>query len=180
MPEIESLVQNKNNIILIGMPGVGKSTVGVILAKVLGMSFIDSDLVIQEKTGKRLKEIISEQGIDGFNAVENQVNSELLVENSVIATGGSAVYGKEAMQHFQEIGTIVYLAIDYGDLIGRLGDLDERGVVHREGQTLQDIYEERVVLYEKYADITVKEYDGNINIESTVSAIVDAVKEVEK
>jgi shikimate kinase len=180
MPEIESLVQNKNNIILIGMPGVGKSTVGVILAKVLGMSFIDSDLVIQEKTGKRLKEIISEQGIDGFNAVENQVNSELLVENSVIATGGSAVYGKEAMQHFQEIGTIVYLSIDYGDLIGRLGDLDERGVVHREGQTLQDIYEERVVLYEKYADITVKEYDGNINIESTVSAIVDAVKEVEK
>lgn len=180
MPEIESLVQNKNNIILIGMPGVGKSTVGVILAKVLGMSFIDSDLVIQEKTGKRLKEIISEQGIDGFNAVENQVNSELLVENSVIATGGSAVYGKEAMEHFQGIGTIVYLSIDYGDLIGRLGDLDERGVVHREGQTLQDIYEERVVLYEKYADVTVREYDGNINIESTVSAIVDAVKEVER
>ena len=159
----------KNNVVLIGMPGVGKSTSGVILAKVLNFDFLDSDLVIQKKTGQRLKDIISREGIDGFNAVENQINREIQCENTVIATGGSVVYGKEAMEHFQEIGTIVYLKISYESLDERLGDLDERGVVHKKGQTLRDIYEERTALYEKYADVTV-ELDGK-----TVAETVDAV-----
>ncbi|MCI5822141.1 MAG: shikimate kinase [Lachnospiraceae bacterium] len=165
----------KNNVVLIGMPGVGKSTSGVILAKVLNFDFLDSDLVIQKKTGKRLKDIISGEGIDGFNAVENQINREIQCENTVIATGGSVVYGKEAMEHFQKIGTIVYLKISYESLDERLGDLDERGVVHKKGQTLQDIYEERTALYEKYADVTV-ELDGK-TVAETVDAVLAALQQ---
>ena len=165
----------KNNVVLIGMPGVGKSTSGVILAKVLNYDFLDSDLVIQKKTGQRLKDIISGEGIDGFNAVENQINREIQCENTVIATGGSVVYGKEAMAHFREIGTIVYLKISYESLDERLGDLDERGVVHKKGQTLQDIYEERTALYEKYADVTV-ELDGK-TVAETVDAVLAALQQ---
>ena len=165
----------KNNVVLIGMPGVGKSTSGVILAKVLNYDFLDSDLVIQKKTGQRLKDIISGEGIDGFNAVENQINREIQCENTVIATGGSVVYGKEAMEHFQKIGTIVYLKISYESLDERLGDLDERGVVHKKGQTLQVIYEERTALYEKYADVTV-ELDGK-TVAETVDAVLAALQQ---
>ena len=165
----------KNNVVLIGMPGVGKSTSGVILAKVLNYDFLDSDLVIQKKTGQRLEDIISGEGIDGFNAVENQINREIQCENTVIATGGSVVYGKEAMEHFQKIGTIVYLKISYESLDERLGDLDERGVVHKKGQTLQDIYEERTALYEKYADVTV-ELDGK-TVAETVDAVLAALQQ---
>lgn len=163
-----------DNIILIGMPGVGKSTAGVILAKVLNYDFLDSDLVIQKETKKRLKEIIAERGIDGFNAIENEINSRIEVDHTVIATGGSVVYGAQAMAHFAEIGTIVYLKISYEQLDRRLGDLDERGVVHRENQTLRDLYEERTRLYEKYADITV-ELDGR-DVAETVEALTDALQ----
>ena len=99
------------NIVLIGMPGVGKSTSGVILAKVMNYDFLDSDLVIQQQTKKLLKEIIREEGIDGFNAVENQINAGIDVENTVIATGGSVIFGAEAMAHFKETGIVVYLRI---------------------------------------------------------------------
>ena len=163
-----------DNIILIGMPGVGKSTAGVIMAKVLNYDFLDSDLVIQKETKKRLKEIIAERGIDGFNAIENEINSRIEVDHTVIATGGSVVYGAQAMAHFAEIGTIVYLKISYEQLDRRLGDLDERGVVHRENQTLRDLYEERTQLYEKYADITV-ELDGR-DVAETVEALTDALQ----
>ncbi len=164
----------KNNVILIGMPGVGKSTSGVILAKVLNYDFLDSDLVIQKQMGKRLKEIIRELGVDGFNAIENEINSRIDVESTVIATGGSVVYGKEAMEHFRGIGTIVYLRIGYEQLDERLGDLDERGVVHKKGQTLQDIYEERTRLYEKYADVVV-DLDRK-NVAETVDAVLEAIR----
>lgn len=165
----------KNNIILIGMPGVGKSTVGVILAKKLGMSFLDSDLVIQEKLGKLLKEILREEGVVGFLEIENRINSEICVENSVIATGGSAVFGERAMRHFRGMGIIVYLSLSYAELAERLGDLDERGVAHTQGQTLRDIYEERLPLYEKYADITVS-LDGNgSDIGAAVVKLADAI-----
>ena len=153
------------NIVLIGMPGVGKSTSGVILAKVLNYDFLDSDLVIQHQTGKLLKEIIA-----GFNAVENEINSQIDVENTVIATGGSVIFGADAMAHFKESGIVVYLRISYDLLDERLGDLDERGVVHKEGQTLRDIYNERTALYEKYADITV-DLDGK-DVAGTVDAVV--------
>lgn len=144
-----------NNIVLIGMPGAGKSTVGVVLAKKLGYRFIDSDLVIQEQTGELLHSIISKKGIDGFNSLENEINSKINAINTVIATGGSAVYGKEAMAHFKAIGKVVYLKHSFEEIKMRLGDLNERGVSIKEGQTLEELYAERVPLYEKYADITV-------------------------
>lgn len=150
------------NIILTGMPGAGKSTVGVVLAKKLGYGFTDSDLVIQKKTGKLLYQLIEERGEAGFLALENEINASLRRNFSVIATGGSAVYGKEAMDHFGQIGKIVYLKLSCGELEERLGDLRERGVVLRKGQTLPDLYEERVPLYEKYANITIDCYGKSI------------------
>lgn len=141
----------RDNIVLIGMPGAGKSTVGVVLAKKLGYSFVDSDLVIQEKHGKLLHQLIEENGVEGFWKIENDVNASLALHNSVIATGGSAIYGQEAMEHLREIGTVVYLKLPYEEIAERLGDLNARGVTLQPGQTLQDLYEERIPLYEKYA-----------------------------
>lgn len=158
-----------NNVILIGMPGVGKSSAGVVLAKVLGYKFLDSDILIQEREGKLLKNIISEVGIKGFIDVENKINSGIETENTVIATGGSVIYGKEAMEHLKSIGKVVYLKASYEEIDKRLGNLVGRGVVMHEGQTLRDLYEERVPLYEKYADIVVEE-DG-ISIRDTVALI---------
>ncbi len=143
------------NIILIGMPGSGKSTVGVVLAKKLGYQFIDSDLVIQERCRKLLHQLIDERGEAGFVMLENEVNASILADSAVIATGGSAVYGEEAMAHFRQIGKIVYLELAFEELEKRLGDLHERGVVLKEGMTLKELYEERIPLYEKYADIVV-------------------------
>ena len=147
----------KDNVILIGMPGSGKSTVGVILAKLLGKSFIDSDIVIQQTTGKLLSEIIDSEGVDGFVAAEGRINRKIVCTNTVISTGGSAVMNSEAMEYFRKRGVVVYLSVDQADLAGRLGDLRKRGVVCREGQTLSDIYAERLPLYMKYADITIHE-----------------------
>ena len=143
------------NIVLIGMPGAGKSTVGVVLAKHEGFGFLDSDLVIQEKTGLLLHEIISREGDEGFRQVENRVNASLQVRHTVIATGASGVSGREAMQHLRRIGTVVYLKLSCPSIAERLGDLKERGVTLKEGQTLQQLYDERVPLYERYADITI-------------------------
>ena len=146
-----------NNIILIGMPGVGKSTLGVVLAKVLGFQFIDADLLIQEQERKKLHQIIKEVGINGFMEIENQVNASIEAERSVIATGGSVVYCRQAMSHLKEIGTVVYLKVSLSTLEKRLGNLKRRGVILKKGQTLKDLYEERVPLYEKYADVVVDE-----------------------
>ena len=147
----------KSNIVMIGMPAAGKSTVGVILAKRLGFSFIDVDLLIQEKTGKLLKEIIAESGNDGFLKVEEEVNAGLDVKKSIIAPGGSVIYGARAMEHLREIGTVVYLKLTYEDLENRLGNLKDRGVVLKDGMTLRDLYEERSAYYERYADVTIDE-----------------------
>lgn len=163
----------KKNIVLIGMPGVGKSTVGVILAKVLGYQFVDADLLIQKQEGKKLKDIIAERGTDGFIEVENRVNASIEAEETIIATGGSVVYGKEAMEHLKEIGQVVYLELPYRVLEHRLRDIKGRGVVLREGQTLKDLYEERTPLYEKYADIVISE--KGLNVEETVSRLVEAL-----
>ncbi len=147
---------NKTCVILTGMPGAGKSTVGVVLAKRLGMRFVDSDLVIQERYGKLLHDLIEERGIEGFWALENDVNTSLRGTNSVIATGGSAIYGGEAMEHFREIGTVVYLALPCEEIARRLGDLNARGVTLKPGQSLEDLYAERTPLYEKYAHVTIQ------------------------
>ena len=166
---------NRDNIVLIGMPGVGKSTVGVVLAKALGYQFVDADLLIQEAEGKLLSELIEEHGTDGFIEIENRVNSQIQTHRSVIATGGSVVYGKEAMEHLKSIGTVVYLKQNLRVLQRRLRNLKGRGVVLKEGQTLADLYKERTVLYEKYADITVDQYKQSI--EQTLKAVRKALEE---
>ena len=149
-------MKSSKNVILIGMPGSGKSTVGVVLAKVLGYRFIDSDLEIQSQEGKRLPELIEEFGTEGFLDIEARVNASIEAERCVIATGGSVVYRDSAMQHLKEEE--------------RLGDLRCRGVALQEGQTLQSLYEERIPLYEKYADITVDE--TNMSVEETMEQVV--------
>lgn len=167
-----------NNIVLIGMPAVGKSTAGVILAKVLGYQFVDVDLEIQKQEKRLLKDIIAQDGIDGFIKVENRVNSELNIDNAVISTGGSVVYGQEAMEHLREIGTVVYLKLPYRVISRRLNNIEGRGVVLREGQTLKKLYDERVPLYEKYAHITVDE--TGLNIEKTVLRIIEEINKCQK
>ena len=146
---------NKNNIILIGMPGAGKSTVGVVLAKHLGYEFIDSDLLIQKQYGKLLQALIEEHEVEGFWQIEEQVNASVNTDKAVIATGGSVIYGPKAMEHLREIGTVIYLKLPCGEIESRVGDLTSRGVTRQAGQTLQDLYDERTPLYEKYAHITI-------------------------
>ena len=167
---------DKNNIVLIGMPGVGKSTVGVILAKVLGYQFLDADLLIQQQEGRLLKDIIAEAGTDGFIEVENRVNAGIECSNTIIATGGSVVYGQEAMEHLREIGTVVYLEVPYAIIEKRLSDIKGRGVVLKDGQTLYDLFMERTPLYEKYADLRVSE--EGMNVEQTVELLVDNLQKL--
>lgn len=164
----------KKNVILIGMPGCGKSTVGVVLAKKLGFQFVDSDLVIQAQSGKLLYQLIEELGEAGFLALENKINAQIQTEQTVIATGGSAVYGKEAMDHFKETGTVVYLKIPFEELNKRLGDLHKRGVVIKKGSSLKELYRERVPLYEKYADITVD--CSGIDLRNVMEKIAEKIK----
>lgn len=161
----------KDNIVLIGMPGVGKSTVGVILAKMIGYQFTDADLLIQKQEGKLLHEIIAEKGTDGFIEIEERVNASIEASHTIIATGGSVVYGKKAMEHLSRIGTVVYLNVPYDTLEKRLEDIKGRGVVLKEGQTLRTLYDERTPLYEKYADIEISE-DG-LNVEQTVEKLLE-------
>jgi shikimate kinase len=161
---------------MIGMPGVGKSPVGVILAKLIGYKFVDTDLIIQEKEKKLLREIISEQGIDGFIETENRILSSIDMKEAVIATGGSVVYGNDAMKKLSEKSIVVYLKLDYNKLKYRLGNIKNRGVVIRNGQSLNGLYKERVPLYEKYADVTIDE--NGCNVEKTVSKILAAVNDL--
>lgn len=161
---------NRRNIILIGMPASGKSTVGVILAKEMKLKFTDTDLILQEQTDQTLIEIIDERGMKGFLELENLTLSTLSVSRSVIATGGSAVYGSEAMENLKELGTIVYLKHRFEVINSRLNNIETRGVVMENGQTLQDLYNERTPLYEKWADLTI-EADG-LTTEQTVCKIV--------
>ncbi len=163
----------KSNIVLVGMPGVGKSTLGVILAKILGYRFLDADLVIQEREGKLLKEIIEDEGVEGFMSVENEVNASIECERTIIATGGSVIYGKEAMEHLKDIGEIIYLKADYDVLNKRLSNLKGRGVVLKDGQDLKDLYEERTPMYEYYADYVIDE--TNCDIEQTIEKILEKI-----
>lgn len=162
-----------DNLIFIGMPAVGKSTVGVIVAKQLGYGFIDTDLLIQEAEGKLLRDIIRERGIDGFLEVEDRVNVSVAAEKTVISPGGSVIYCENAMKHYKEIGTVVYLQASFETINKRLSNARNRGVVLRNGQTLRDLYDERVRLFEKYADITICE-DGH-TLEDTVDSVLASV-----
>lgn len=163
-----------NNIIFIGMPAAGKSTIGVVAAKRLGYEFIDTDLLIQKKEKSLLKDIIETKGIDGFLAIEDQINSEVEAERAVIAPGGSVVYCENAMRHYKEIGTVVYLQASYQTISERIGDPKKRGVVLYDGQTLKDLYEERRGLFEKYADVIICE-DGR-TLEDTIEEVIEKFK----
>ena len=165
--------KNTSTIILRGMPGAGKSTLGVVLAKILGYEFIDADLLIQSKLDKTLQKIIDACGPAGFIEVENEVLCTLETNRAVVATGGSAVYSDEAMKHLASIGTVVYLKVSYEELENRLGGLHERGVVMKNGMgmSLADLYEERLPLYEKYADLTI-DIDG-LTVRDAARKLVD-------
>lgn len=156
------------SIILIGMPSCGKSTLGVLLAKKLGLEFIDSDLLIQKKHGKLLHELIEEQGNEGFLALEAEVNCGIDATGAVIATGGSAVYSEHAMRHLASLGKIVYIHISYEEMERRLGDFSHRGVIMPAGYTLQDLYRERHTLYGRYADVTVS---GDVGMPAAIERI---------
>lgn len=157
------------NVILIGMPGSGKSTAGVVLSKLLNYKFIDTDLLIQERENARLSEIIDRVGREGFHAIEEDVIASVETRHAVIATGGSAIYHPRAMAHARAIGTVVYIRISLEELSKRLGDLASRGVTFQPGQTLADLYAERIPLYEKYAHVTV-DADG-----TDTSALAEAI-----
>ena len=165
----------KSNIVLIGMPGAGKSTLGVVLAKILGMDFVDGDILIQNQVGNTLQKIIDAQGVDGFLQVENDVLAAVDVQNTVISTGGSAIYSDEAMRHLTDIGTVVYLDVSLEELRSRLGSLHERGVVMRKGvsMSLDEIFEERGPLYRKYAEVTLQTV--GLTVREATRKLVDAL-----
>ena len=161
----------KGNIVLIGMPGAGKSTVGVLLAKTLGMSFIDTDLLIQEKEGRLLQEIIDGDGIKKFLKIEENVVLQVDAKNSVIATGGSVIYSKNVINHLKERGKLIYLKLGYDEIERRINNMSSRGIAIGKDQKLIDLYNERIVWYEKYADIIIDCSDATI--EDVVQKIVD-------
>ena len=165
----------KKNIILTGMPTSGKSTIGVIVAKILGMDFIDTDILIQQREGKKLSEIIEENGTDKFLKCEEEALLGLDVSNCVIATGGSAVYSDKAMKHLKNDALVAYLKVDKKELNRRLKDVKGRGVVFRDGQSLDDMYETRVKLYERYADLTISE--EGLTLEDTVEKLISELGE---
>ena len=162
------------NVILIGMPGCGKSTVGVVLAKVLGMHFCDTDIVIQQREGRKLQDIIDTEGNDAFLRCEEDALLSLSVEETVIATGGSAVYSDAAMRHMKKSGRVVYLQVSEAEIERRLADFAARGVAIKDGMTVRDLYNERIPLYEKYADIVVR--GEGTEIPAVIGQIAAALK----
>jgi shikimate kinase len=162
-------MSDRGNIILIGMPAVGKSTVGVLLAKQLGLGFMDTDLLIQTGENCYLRDIIAAQGIDGFCAVEEGYLLKISASGCVIATGGSAVYSSAAMAHLGDLGTIVYLQVSLAQLAERLANITDRGVVHGPGETIADLYGQRTPLYERFAQVIINCDD--LRPDQTVDAI---------
>ena len=159
----------KSNIVLIGMPGAGKSTVGVVLAKAAGLEFVDTDLIIQRQTGRKLQEIINNDGIDAFLNTEGEIISGLKCKNCVIATGGSAVFSDNAMKNLSRDGIIVFLDVPLTEIKRRVDNITTRGIAMKPGETLETVYNERLPLYKKYADITV----SCKNTEQTVEEIMN-------
>ncbi|NCC88250.1 MAG: shikimate kinase [Clostridia bacterium] len=163
-----------SNIILIGMPASGKSTIGVVLAKTLGMSFVDTDLIIQSNQGKLLQNIIDDDGLETFLEIEQQAITELYCDNTVVATGGSAVLRKNAMEHLKSLGKIIYLYVECDVLEKRLDNIATRGIACKKGESACDIFKVRKPFYEEYADITIQTIDSSV--EKTVEQILDNIK----
>jgi shikimate kinase len=166
-------MKQNENIILIGMCGVGKSTVGVLLAKALSRYFLDTDVYIQALENKGLQEIIDEKGLEEFCRIEEAHILAIDIKDAVIATGGSVIYSDRAMKHLAKSGVIVHLDLDYGLIEKRLANLDCRGVVMAKGQTLKNLYNKRHPLYQKYADITIS--CGTMSHDEVVTAIITAL-----
>lgn len=166
----------RQNIIFIGMPAVGKSTIGIAVAKRLGLQFVDTDLLIQRQQRRLLREIIADVGEKEFLKIENEVNRNIRVKNAVISPGGSIIYCEEAMLHFKKIGVIVYLKASYQTIKRRIRNPRRRGVVLGKGQTFRDLYDERIKFFEKYADLTICE-DG-YQIEETVENVLKGLENI--
>ena len=165
------------NIILVGMPASGKSTLGVVLAKTLGMDFVDTDLLIQKKTGQKLQFLIDTEGIDAFLATEEAVLCETECKNCVIATGGSAVYSDRGMRHLKQNGVVIYLHVPLFLIKKRMKNIKTRGIVMKKGTGLADLYAERKPLYEKYADLVIYEKTvGRHTPEDDIAAILQALR----
>lgn len=160
----------EQNYILIGLPTAGKSTVGVVVAKMLGYEYCDTDLLIQKREGCRLEETIKRKGDEAFLDIEGEVCAGLHAEHAVIATGGSVIYREHAMEHLKELGTVIYLKISLETLKARLRDAASRGVVLKDGQTIEGLYHERIALYERYADLVIDE--GELDFEGVVQAVI--------
>ena len=166
-------MHHHENIVLIGMPGAGKSTVGVVLAKALGMQFVDTDILIQERAGRMLQEILDEDGPDAFKRNEEEAILSLHLHHAVIATGGSVVYSEDAMTHLRSAGVVVYLEISYEAMVKRLENITTRGILLLPGRSLREMYDERIPLYERYADLTVACTGGDL--ESVVGNVIEAL-----
>ncbi|MBQ8509243.1 MAG: shikimate kinase [Clostridia bacterium] len=160
----------KSNIVLIGMPGCGKSTLGVLMAKALGYEFLDTDLVLQRQEGKLLQQIIDEDGLAYFEQAEERALCGINVSHTIIATGGSAVYCDAAMKHLRENGTIVWLSLPYEEIERRIQNITTRGIVLAPGKTLRDVYEERQPLYQRWADMF---FNCHGSVEDTLSKILE-------
>ena len=165
----------RDNIVLIGMAGAGKSTLGVLLAKTLGMDFIDTDLLIQQQTGLLLQQLLDREGMDAFLQTEERIVCALETAGSVIATGGSVVYSARAMEHLAQNGCIVFLDVPYAQLEKRLTNITTRGVVMKKGYTLRDLYQERQTLYRQYAQVTVD--CGTQDVEACVRELVTRLEQ---
>ncbi|KRF31684.1 shikimate kinase [Paenibacillus sp. Soil787] len=166
------------NIVLIGMSGAGKSTLGVLLAKALGMDYVDTDIVIQQHEGRLLQDIINIDGIEKFMEIEEKTVSALHLKNCIISTGGSVIYSEKAMNALKQSGQIIYLHVPYEEIKRRLVNVTTRGIVIKEGNSLEDVYEERVPMYIKYSDKTLD--CSNKDIEQCVSEIIEKIHEPRK
>lgn len=172
--EKQEAASKEGNVVLIGMPGAGKSTVGVVLAKRLGFDCIDTDLVIQTRAGRRLQQIIDEDGLDAFRRCEEEAIVSLHPRNAVIATGGSVVYSEAGMAHLRRNGTVVFLDVPLVELEKRVRDMASRGLVIEKGQTLSDLYRQRLPLYRRHAALTIDA--SGLSVEETAAAIQAALE----
>ncbi len=163
----------KSNIVLIGMPGCGKSTLGVVLAKSTNRGFVDVDLLIQQREGKKLHKIIEEKGLEYFGRLENKVGASVVADNAVIATGGSIVFGEDAMEHLKSIGTVVYLRLPIEVIKKRIRNFATRGIAMKPGETLDDVYAQRAPLYEKYADMIID--CENVSFEENLEKLINTL-----
>ena len=169
---------NKENIILIGMPGSGKSTCGVLAAKALLKNFFDTNLLLQGLEEKRLQDIIDDDGIEYFLRAEERAILSLDINATVVATGGSVVYSDKSMEHLKKSGKVIYLHLSYDTMVDRIKNITTRGVVVKEGDSLEDMYNERLPMYQKWADVVIN-CDNN-TVEQTVEKIVKASSDCEK